>query len=207
MNKTRNLKKRKIKKTQRKYNDVKTHGARKTKQNQIVKKRKISKTKRMHKSRSNQFGGVNDDDNELNDNELKESYTDHMQQYIGDDKKYDYVSIVNSEEYKGLDKKKRQLVWEIIMQQYIGDDGKYKYESIVNSDKYNGLDKEVHQLVWEIIVNKMAEIEEIERIQREQENCKIKNEAFIQESFRNRFETLIKQMNERIATANQNCSQ
>lgn len=114
MNKTRNLKKRKIKNTQRKYNDVTTHGARKTKQNQIVKKRKISKTKRMHKSRSNQFGGDNGD--------WKDAYTaytafvqpDNMKQYIGEDGKYGYTAVINSEGYQELNDVDKGLVWKFM---------------------------------------------------------------------------------------------
>ena len=114
MNKTRNIKKRKIKKTQRKYNDVTTHGARKTKQNQIVKKRKISKTKRMHKSRSNQFGGDNDDDND--DDNKRKTYIDYMKRYIGKDGKYNTDVLVEDELYQNLlkDSQEMQLIWEII---------------------------------------------------------------------------------------------
>ena len=56
----------------------------------------------MHKSRSNQFGG----DNELKEPDTdkkpdidKEPYIEHMQQYIGDDGKYDLEAIKTSDEY------------------------------------------------------------------------------------------------------------
>lgn len=76
MNNTRNLQKRKFKKTQRKYKDVTAGGTRKTKQNKTnnrnLNKRKIKKTQRKHKVCSNQFGGDNSDDDIDFDQEQRE---------------------------------------------------------------------------------------------------------------------------------------
>ena len=119
----------------------------------------------MHKSRSNQFGGDNDDDNEL-----KKSYIGYMQQYIGDNKKYDVDAIIRSIEYIKLDEKSRQLVWEIIEEN-------------------------------------MAEVKEMERKQREQqEKCESAVNG-IQNSYREKIQQLIDKMNTEIDMSNQQCQE
>lgn len=193
MNKTRNIKKRKIKKTQRKYNDVTTHGARKTKQNQIVKKRKISKTKRMHKSRSNQFGGDNDDW-EGHHNFVKPG---NMQQYIGD-----------TDDWKDAYTAYTAFVKPDNMKQYIGDDGKYGYTAVIDSDRYQKLNETSKRLVLNFMDERNDEVDEMEQKQREQEECKIAVTEDVQKSYQRTFEKLIKQMDAAIATATKKkCSQ